>query len=259
MVNNVICDPSHPDTLYAMAGSDTLFRSENRGLDWEVRSTGLSLSYFSVDPGNSDILFAATASSIYQSTDKGLTWNNRYNSNIMIRNLTIHPLRASHIYITSFYSGVIRSCDGGMNWQTYNNGLNHLSLFQITPARDYSNILFAATYGGSVFKINETEVSVDNITSERNGFELLQNFPNPFNPSTIIRYRLSGYSNVELKIYNLLGQVVRTLVQEKQTAGFKHVQWDGKNQSGIPVSSGLYICRITVENEARTMKILLMK
>lgn len=75
-------------------------------------------------------------------------------------------------------------------------------------------------------------------------FYLMQNFPNPFNPVTTIRYQLPDPSDVQLEIYNMLGQRVRVLVNEVKEAGYHMVEWDGRNNSGQTVPSGIYIYRI---------------
>lgn len=90
-------------------------------------------------------------------------------------------------------------------------------------------------------------------------FELEQNYPNPFNPSTIIRYALPQAAKVELKIYNILGQVVRRLVDEEQAAGFYEKLWDGRDQSGKPVSTGIYLYRIRAGDFVQTKKMQLIK
>jgi flagellar hook assembly protein FlgD len=91
---------------------------------------------------------------------------------------------------------------------------------------------------------------------------LAQNYPNPFNPATTIRYeipaRLEGF-NMILKIYNNLGQEVRTLVNGAQEPGIKSIVWDGKNDLGQAVSSGIYLYRLRVGNEILTKKMLLLK
>ena len=88
---------------------------------------------------------------------------------------------------------------------------------------------------------------------------LLQNYPNPFNPSTTIRYQLPRNEKVVLKIYNLLGQLVRTLVNEAQNSGEKSVIWNGRNDLGHSVSSGIYFFRLQAGREIETRSMLLLK
>jgi hypothetical protein len=76
-------------------------------------------------------------------------------------------------------------------------------------------------------------------------FALHQNYPNPFNPNTSIRFDLPKASHVVLKIYDMLGREVRTLEQGDYTAGFFNVVWDGRNDNGNSVSSGIYTYRLT--------------
>ncbi len=90
-------------------------------------------------------------------------------------------------------------------------------------------------------------------------FELGQNYPNPFNPNTVIRYQLAVNSNVSLKIYNMFGQVVRTLTNKHETAGYHSVVWDGKNNDGRMVSSGVYIYRLETTSYVKTRKMILLK
>ncbi len=90
-------------------------------------------------------------------------------------------------------------------------------------------------------------------------FTLLQNYPNPFNPVTTISYHLPKTVNVRIEIVNTLGQVIRTLVQRKQSAGRYQVIWDSRDQSGRPVASGLYFYRLEAGDFTRTRKLLLLK
>jgi len=77
-------------------------------------------------------------------------------------------------------------------------------------------------------------------------FLLHQNFPNPFNPTTTIRYDLPSEAYVTLRIYNALGQFVRTLVDENQDRGFKSAYWRSDNDAGNPVATGIYFYRLIV-------------
>lgn len=90
-------------------------------------------------------------------------------------------------------------------------------------------------------------------------YDLHANFPNPFNPVTTIRYDLKAEGVVSLNIYNLLGQKVRTLVESRQSAGFKTVDWDGRNDAGQQVATGIYLYRLDAGDFVRTRKMLLIK
>ncbi|HTY58792.1 MAG TPA: FlgD immunoglobulin-like domain containing protein, partial [Bacteroidota bacterium] len=94
---------------------------------------------------------------------------------------------------------------------------------------------------------------------------LSQNYPNPFNPSTTIHYQLSTAGKVTMKIYNVLGQEVRTLLNEVQNAGPHTLTWNSRNDAGIGVASGVYFYRCEIVPSSgtaalsRTMKMLLVK
>jgi flagellar hook assembly protein FlgD len=92
-----------------------------------------------------------------------------------------------------------------------------------------------------------------------NEFTLGQNFPNPFNPVTTIRYELPKQTKVTLKVYNLLGQEVKTLVNETQQAGFHTIIWNGRNGAGYAVASGLYFYRLEAGAFTKAKKMLLLK
>lgn len=124
--------------------------------------------------------------------------------------------------------------------------------------------LIGATGFKTVFALAISGVVVTGIESVTDAllpaqFALHQNYPNPFNPNTIIRYDLPRDSEVLLKIYNALGQQVRTLVQEKQAAGFKSVEWDGRDDAGRLAGSGVYIYRLTAGQVTLTNKMLFLK
>lgn len=90
-------------------------------------------------------------------------------------------------------------------------------------------------------------------------FALLNNYPNPFNASTIIPYSLPRATDVKLEIFNLLGQRVRVLVNERQSAGHEKVIWDGKDDKGMDVSSGIYLYRLQTKEHSDSKKMVLMR
>ena len=91
------------------------------------------------------------------------------------------------------------------------------------------------------------------------GYTLHQNYPNPFNPSTRIRYSLSGAAPVTLKIYNAVGQVVKTLVDEHARAGEYEIQWDGLDSNFREVTNGVYFYQMKVGDFTDTKKMILAK
>ena len=114
---------------------------------------------------------------------------------------------------------------------------------------------------GRDLKVIQAPAGVSNKSFKRSpqDFVLLPNYPNPFNPDTYIEYALPSDCQVTLVVYNILGQKVRTLVNEYQPAGFKSVRWDGKDDSGNLVSAGVYFYSIKAGEFSQTKKMILLK
>lgn len=90
-------------------------------------------------------------------------------------------------------------------------------------------------------------------------FDLEQNAPNPFNPTTVIRFTLPKDSHVKLVIYDVAGRSVRTLIDDKRTADYYDITWDGRDASGSPVASGVYFYRIEAGQYRATRKMVMLK
>jgi hypothetical protein len=93
----------------------------------------------------------------------------------------------------------------------------------------------------------------------RSGFFLGQNFPNPFNGRTVLQFELPKPAQVNLAIYNLRGQKVKTLLDATRQAGGYTLEWDGTNQAGQPVASGLYVCRMRTADFYDTKRLLYLR
>jgi len=100
------------------------------------------------------------------------------------------------------------------------------------------------------------EIQSDNLPAE---FGLSQNFPNPFNPATNIRFALPRLSNVTLDIYNIEGRRVKRLVDGQYSAGVYNVTWDGQNEQGNDVATGVYFYRLEAGEYVASKKMLLLK
>ncbi|RLC53390.1 MAG: hypothetical protein DRI23_00385 [Candidatus Cloacimonadota bacterium] len=100
--------------------------------------------------------------------------------------------------------------------------------------------------------------SDNNIVAESKNF-LGNNFPNPFNPATSISYSISKDGNVDLKVYNMKGQLVKTLVSENKTAGSHSIEWNGTDDSNHKVSSGLYFYKLDTSDYTSVKKMIMLK
>jgi flagellar hook assembly protein FlgD len=90
-------------------------------------------------------------------------------------------------------------------------------------------------------------------------FSLSQNYPNPFNSETEIEYTLPKDCHVELTLYNILGQKVKTLVNQYQDAGYKMVHWNSRDDEGNEVASGIYFYKIEAERYVSVKKMIVLK
>jgi hypothetical protein len=158
-------------------------------------------------------------------------------------------------------SGVYQSTDNGINWQNLMADIRS-SPFAYAEAVGISTngYLFVSFASGAVVR------SVNPISAVReNGylppsFELSQNYPNPFNPSTTIEYEVPRRGEVSIRIYNSLGQLVRTLISgETMEAGAHSVKWDGSDERGSRVSSGAYFYSLQAGDFVSTKKSILLK
>jgi len=105
----------------------------------------------------------------------------------------------------------------------------------------------------------EPPVGIDDLLGLPTTYDISSNYPNPFNPTTTIKYQLPQTSDVGLVIFNILGQKVRTLVNGRVEAGYHTAVWDGRNESGARAASGIYIYRFQADNFLKIQKMILMK
>jgi hypothetical protein len=195
---------------------------------------------------------------VYRSTDGGSTW---------VQVLSKPPFGTGSISVSSDgyvfvgYSGattdddrgVVLSTDMGETWTDLNEGLvNRFVKDIVTNSNGY---VFAGTYQ-SVFRSASTVAGTENEAGGNipTGYFLAQNFPNPFNPVTTIRYSLPTGSEVSLKVFNPLGEEVATLVTGRQDAGPHTVSWDAAGQP-----SGLYFYRLQAGDFTQTKKLVLLR
>ena len=148
--------------------------------------------------------------------------------------------------VSGFYQARARNADGEVVGQWHSIPLN----------RNRRQVL-ELTLGGGMRVVRVESRAAAKAAASASG--LGPNAPNPFNSETQIAYRLSSPGAVQLVIYNVLGQPVRTLVDEFQAAGFYRVRWDARDQQGASLSSGIYITRLSYPGGVQTRRLLYLK
>lgn len=172
------------------------------------------------------------------------------------------------------YSGNIEICiqydeaslgipEGSLVLLHYDTTLVPPDWVDVTTSLDTGvNILCGQTMWLSPFAVAgpDQATGIDDRSPSPHVFALYQNVPNPFNPTTVIRYDVpTGGAVVELAIFDVAGRRVRSLVDGFETAGIKHVTWDGRNDRGAHAATGIYFYRMVAGNFVQTRKVLLLK
>jgi hypothetical protein len=190
---------------------------------------------------------------LLRSTNNGDTWIKvgAGMTSTYIQSLAINS--EDNIFIGIWDAGVYCSTDKGTNCIDINTGL------PTDGVRDFAinskGEIFVGTNGNGIYKSTHTTTSIE---KKKGKFPcsnfLKQNYPNPFNPKTVISWHLAAGSNVELSIYNLLGQKIENLINKYMQAGYHEVEFSGQN-----LSSGIYLYRIQAGDFQEVKKMMLLQ
>ena len=259
---------SSPSTIYAAKGS-TLYRTTNDGASWTNISSGLpslSITYIDIsntDPNKAWITFSGytAGEKVYMTTNGGTNWTNYSGS------LPNAPANCI-VYRNSSSDGVYVGTDVGVyyrnsthaDWLAFSTGLPNVGVRELEIHYGVQK-LRAGTFGRGLWESQlDSTVGIDPInTNIPERFRLYQNYPNPFNPTTTIRYDIVNKARVKLAVYDVSGKLIRTLINEVQATGERLIVWDGKDDNGQPVSSGIYIYELTAGDLKESKKMALIK
>jgi len=268
LINNGINNPykegrsltSYNNIIYAGIGVYDLhiYKSTDFGDNWEyisqdIPTNAIPYSLYAYD----NILLCGTANGVYKSTNYGTNW-------ILIPgipgNIGLFGFASSgskNIFISAWDYGVYISNDYGESFNLKNDGLQSL---RCTALYKFGNYLFLGTNPTTlpckVYRrpLNEV-IGIKNISTEiPSEYKLYQNYPNPFNPTTNIKYQIADNKYITIKVYNILGKEIGTLVNEKQSPGIYEVSFNGSR-----LSSGIYFYRIQAGDFMQVKKMVLIK
>ena len=264
---------SHDELGWATGYPYAILRSTSNGRTWEVVVDSI------YGAGNiavaGDTAWFMYGNKVLRTTDAGYNWESfkvfEYN-NVIFSGCDIDFLNSKTGYVSAYDSRVFKSTDGGETWQleNYPKGLRNFAMDFVTE-----EIGWVFGYPGIVLKRDPNFVSVDDpefVDYYPKNITLSQNYPNPFNPVTTIKYTIPTHPAsspftkgrnevgfVTLKIYDILGSEVATLVNEEQPAGNYEIKFDSHSGNVRNLASGIYFYRLQAGSFIETKKMILLK
>ena len=171
----------------------------------------------------------------------------------------------------SNFTLILDAVKNGGAWEEYNFATvsaKYIKFVIDAPSSGYRQLGEFEVYNSVSLAENlshQSEVLGENIfddkisSSEKTAFSLGQNYPNPFNPTTSIQFQIPEEGMVTIQIFNILGNLVKTLSHENMTPGTHQVQWDGKDETGVQVSNGTYFYQLRFQNFIETRKMTMVR
>ncbi len=277
----------------AVGFSGTILGTTNGGTNWTLQSSGTMNNLFGVSFTDANTGTAVGQfGTILHTTDGGINWTSQSGTAENLRGVSFTDANTGTAVGT--FGTILRTSDGGTNWTPQSSGTSiSLTGISFTDANTGTVVglggtILSTTDGGASWTsqssgttnqldgVSFTDANTgtavgllgtilrtsggttwvqENGTSQiPNDFALKQNYPNPFNPSTNIEYSIPSESFVELKVYDLLGNEVATLVDEQQQAGVYRADFTADN-----LPSGMYFARITANEFTQVVKMILLK
>ena len=254
----------HGTSLYASVGY-RLWQSDNEGDDWQriANLPGTSQTYaLAVHPRTQDF-YMANDLGLFRSSDGGVSWTTlreRGDESWLSVKIRFDPANDDAIYLITGRQ-LLETTDGGETWVSIGRSVGPMAWFNEVAIDSHNpSLRYVATPHG-VFvagkKSSTAIVEVQTVLPKH--FSLGQNAPNPFNSSTIIPYEIATAASAELVIYNVAGQRVRTFVLGYRSPGEYHIVWNGRDDGGRKLGSGVYLYALKNGVEAAWRKAILVK
>lgn len=255
------------DELNGWIYGEYVFNFETKGIFFRTNDGGESwiIQEFIAPPRFTTFTFIDTLNgwafagpTNYKTNDGGITWELTFTvpEPIGLISLDINFTDSMNgwVFGTGFYHGglkgvIYRTYDGGINWELESVGLS----YDAYDGNMLSPFLGYAAGGDAVLKYGLIS-NIEKLPEIPRKFFLRNNYPNPFNPTTTIEYEIPEMSDVELKVFDVLGNEIQTLVNQEQKAGVYRVNFNGSS-----LSSGTYFFSLKTSNYEETKQMILLK
>jgi len=230
------------------------------GVSWKKYTIGESLTncVLSIAVDHDNVKWFGTMGCAF--SFDGATWKTYTTADVLVDDYIVSvAVDADNVKWVGTGGKGVQSFDG-VTWKTYiiKDGLAGNCIGPIVV--DKNNVKWILTDGGVCSFDDEAETSVKESEETPQSINIRGNFPNPFNPSTTIEFSVGSDNPVVLDIYSIAGQKVRTLVDgQRYGAGVHSVIWNGKDETGMAVSAGIYFCQITAGNLTSVHKMTLVR
>jgi hypothetical protein len=276
LVRQNINGTNNTDVLVATSAAgepepELIYCSTDNGISWTKASNGIMLHPYGVigsivalpnNSGGTTILtnifswFCTNCpGGVYRSFDNGSNWEAADTSMKYASSFAVNTsYESNYLFAGTSENGVMLSTNSGTSWTQVNSGLADLDIRSLAISDVY---LFAGTESNGVWRrpLSELITDVENQSDYNpSTFTLEQNYPNPFNPTTTIKYSIPFSEFVTLKVYDVLGNEVATLVDEQKLAGSYEIVFNATN-----LSSGMYLYTLKAGGYTQTKKLILMK
>jgi photosystem II stability/assembly factor-like uncharacterized protein len=247
--------------LYASTTNGRMYLSSDTGNHWRYYMIGIGTGVYTFRIAGKDTLIAGTPSGFYISSDKGEHWTKKnvglldttVGKVIVAKNGDFFLCTSKKENYSNYIKDVYRSKNRGDLWELVATNVSEMNINDIFIDED--GFLYLGTDGDGIYRTMSSVTKTEQEPTYRPcEFELYQNFPNPFNSRTNIHLSLPVTSLVTLKVYDVLGREVATLLNERVEKGLHSIVWDAVN-----VSSGLYFCRLQAGERSFTIKMILSK
>ncbi len=260
--------PSNPDTVFVGTVPGIvrphLYRTTNGGTSWLDVTGILPNRYYldiAVDPNDSKTLYVAVGGfdtiRVAKSVNAGTSWTDITGSlpNVPTTAIAIDPSNSNHVYVGNDL-GVYVSSNGGGMWMSFNEGFPEAIVAGDLAVSPSNRMLRVATHSNGVFerKLLSSTTDIPELQNLPGQFTLGQNYPNPFNPTTRIRFRVGTSGPTSLKVFDVLGREVATLLNEEKDAGEYEIGFDAGG-----FGSGIYFYQLKSGSLVQTKKMLLLR
>ncbi|NCQ17809.1 MAG: T9SS type A sorting domain-containing protein [Ignavibacteria bacterium] len=263
--SDMIISKSNNSVIYIGSG-EGVYKTIDGGITWNY--LGLPANnhriLLSFAPENEKIIYASVyGQGVFKTTDGGVHWEikNQGFTDTIAGAIIPDPKQIGRVFLNTLM-GLYVSTNGGDEWKKFR-------------PEDFPNLFYPlgidTTGTGRIFAVRNNEPGVytlDSIYSDPSyveensspqNFILYQNYPNPFNMSTMIKFVIPSTTNVKLEIYDFLGNKIMTLINGYKSSGVYSFEWNGKNEKGEYVSSGLYFLRLLNANMVLSKKMIVIK